>query len=157
MFAPFSLDARAVSAEQQRLAEAEARTKHWKRWGPYLAERAWGTVREDYSPNRTAWEFFPHDHARSRVYRWNCSIISTLLPRILISRACTSIRTLASPTRDWGKRINGARVSILSSSVGRYRDLERRTLFRHFCRVRQAGRRRHSHRDHDCESRSGSG
>ena len=59
-----------VSAEQQRLAEAEARTKHWKRWGPYLAERAWGTVREDYSPHGTAWEFFPHDHARSRVYRW---------------------------------------------------------------------------------------
>ncbi len=58
------------SAEQQRLAEAEARTKHWKRWGPYLAERAWGTVREDYSPDGTAWEYFPHDHARSRTYRW---------------------------------------------------------------------------------------
>ncbi|MGA8027033.1 MAG: glucosidase [Bryobacteraceae bacterium] len=57
-------------AEQQRLAEAEARVKHWKRWGPYLAERAWGTVREDYSPDGTAWEYFPHDDARSRVYRW---------------------------------------------------------------------------------------
>ena len=56
--------------EQVRLAQAEARTKHWKRWGPYLAERAWGTVREDYSPNGTAWEYFPHDAARSRVYRW---------------------------------------------------------------------------------------
>ena len=43
----------------------------WKTWGPYLAERAWGTVREDYSEHGTAWEFFPHDHARSRVYRWN--------------------------------------------------------------------------------------
>ena len=43
----------------------------WKRWGPYLAERAWGTVREDYSPHGTAWDFFPHDHARSRAYRWN--------------------------------------------------------------------------------------
>src|SRR5205823_14057753 len=43
----------------------------WKRWGPYLSERAWGTVREDYSPGGTAWEFFPHDHARSRTYRWN--------------------------------------------------------------------------------------
>ncbi len=43
----------------------------WKRWGPYLAERAWGTVREDYSSNGTAWDYFPHDHARSRVYRWN--------------------------------------------------------------------------------------
>ncbi len=57
-------------AEQVRLAEEEDRTKHWKRWGPYLAERAWGTVREDYSPNGTAWEYFPHDAARSRVYRW---------------------------------------------------------------------------------------
>jgi hypothetical protein len=57
-------------AEQVRLAEADDRTKHWKRWGPYLAERAWGTVREDYSPNGTAWEYFPHDAARSRVYRW---------------------------------------------------------------------------------------
>jgi hypothetical protein len=59
-----------TTAEQQRLAEAESRKKHWKRWGPYLSERAWGTVREDYSPNGTAWEYFPHDHARSRVYRW---------------------------------------------------------------------------------------
>ncbi|HEX4229869.1 MAG TPA: glucosidase [Bryobacteraceae bacterium] len=59
-----------MPAEQQRLAEAEARTKHWKRWGPYLAERTWGTVREDYSANGTAWEYFPHDEARSRVYRW---------------------------------------------------------------------------------------
>ena len=43
----------------------------WRRWGPYLAERAWGTVREDYSPNGDAWEDLPHDHARSRAYRWN--------------------------------------------------------------------------------------
>jgi hypothetical protein len=43
----------------------------WRRWGPYLSERAWGTVREDYSPHGNAWEFFPHDHARSRTYRWN--------------------------------------------------------------------------------------
>src|SRR5205823_4003403 len=42
----------------------------WKRWGPYLSERAWGTVREDYSPGGTAWEYLPHDHARSRAYRW---------------------------------------------------------------------------------------
>ncbi len=43
----------------------------WRRWGPYLSERAWGTVREDYSPHGTAWDYFPHDHARSRAYRWN--------------------------------------------------------------------------------------
>jgi hypothetical protein len=57
-------------AEQRRLLEAEARTAHWRRWGPYLAERQWGTVREDYSADGTAWEYFPYDHARSRAYRW---------------------------------------------------------------------------------------
>ena len=59
-----------VSREELRLQEAQNRTAHWKRWGPYLAERQWGTVREDYSPNGMAWDSFPHDHARSRAYRW---------------------------------------------------------------------------------------
>jgi hypothetical protein len=59
-----------MTPEEQRLDESHRRTKHWKRWGPYLGERQWGTVREDYSPNGTAWEYFPHDHARSRAYRW---------------------------------------------------------------------------------------
>src|SRR2546426_11279078 len=59
-----------MSPEKQRLLEAEARTAHWRRWGPYLSERQWGTVREDYSPYGTAWDYFPHDHARSRAYRW---------------------------------------------------------------------------------------
>ncbi|MDX6712440.1 MAG: hypothetical protein QOH96_3456 [Blastocatellia bacterium] len=59
------------TAEQHRLEESRARTKHWKRWGPYLSERAWGTVREDYSADGSAWEYLPHDHARSRTYRWN--------------------------------------------------------------------------------------
>ncbi len=56
--------------EWQRLAEAESRKKYWRRWGPYLSERAWGVVREDYSANGDAWSYFPHDHARSRAYRW---------------------------------------------------------------------------------------
>jgi hypothetical protein len=56
--------------EDRRLDESRARTKHWKRWGSYLSERQWGTVREDYSAGGTAWEYFPHDHARSRTYRW---------------------------------------------------------------------------------------
>ena len=60
-----------MNAEQQRLQEARDRIRHWKRWGPYLSERAWGTVREDYSADGTAWEYFPHDHARSRAYRWS--------------------------------------------------------------------------------------
>ena len=61
----------ADSAEHRRLADHETRSVDWKHWGPYLAERAWGTVREDYSPEGNAWESFPHDHARSRAYRWN--------------------------------------------------------------------------------------
>jgi len=56
--------------EERRLAEDAARTRNWKRWGPYLSERQWGTVREDYSANGDAWQYFPHDHARSRAYRW---------------------------------------------------------------------------------------
>ncbi|HSE94945.1 MAG TPA: glucosidase, partial [Methylomirabilota bacterium] len=59
-----------MTTEERRLAEVRARTAHWRRWGPYLSERQWGTVREDYSPRGTAWESFPHDHARSRAYRW---------------------------------------------------------------------------------------
>ena len=57
-------------AELARLAEDERREKNWKRWGPYLSERQWGTVREDYSADGDCWEYFPHDHARSRAYRW---------------------------------------------------------------------------------------
>jgi Glycosyl hydrolase family 63 C-terminal domain len=60
-----------MTAEAQRLEASRARREHWKRWGPYLSERAWGTVREDYSEYGTAWEYLPHDHARSRAYRWN--------------------------------------------------------------------------------------
>ena len=60
-----------MTAEQNRLDASEARQADWKKWGPYLAERAWGTVREDYSATGEAWEHFPHDHARSRAYRWN--------------------------------------------------------------------------------------
>ncbi len=55
----------------KRLADSTARVADWKQWGPYVAERAWGTVREDYSANGDAWNYLPHDHARSRAYRWN--------------------------------------------------------------------------------------
>jgi hypothetical protein len=59
-----------LTAEGIRLSEDRTRTKNWKRWGPYLSERQWATVREDYSPYGNCWDYFPHDHARSRVYRW---------------------------------------------------------------------------------------
>jgi hypothetical protein len=60
-----------LTAEERRLEESRHRTAHWNRWGPYVSERAWGTVREDYSPGGSAWEYLPHDVARSKAYRWN--------------------------------------------------------------------------------------
>src|SRR3974377_1843424 len=59
-----------MSAEKHRLQQARAGAAPWKKWGPYLSERQWGTVREDYSESGDAWNYFPHDHARSRAYRW---------------------------------------------------------------------------------------
>src|SRR5437660_1172246 len=56
---------------EKRLQEYRMHKADWKGWGPYLSERAWGTVREDYSADGNAWDYFPHDHARSRAYRWN--------------------------------------------------------------------------------------
>ncbi len=61
---------RILTIEDHRLEEARLRKKHWKRWGPYLAERQWGTVREDYSKDGNAWESFPFEHAHARAYRW---------------------------------------------------------------------------------------
>ena len=59
-----------MTKEEQRLEEDRQRKANWKRWGPYLSERQWGTVREDYSADGAAWDYLPHDHARSRAYRW---------------------------------------------------------------------------------------
>src|SRR5882724_217235 len=58
------------TAEHERLRQADAKLAPWKYWGAYLSERQWGTVREDYSANGSAWEYLPHDVARSRAYRW---------------------------------------------------------------------------------------
>src|SRR5215472_15443484 len=60
-----------MTAERNRLNEAPHGRAPWRRWGPYVSERAWGTVREDYSPDGSAWDSFQHDHARSRAYRWS--------------------------------------------------------------------------------------
>src|SRR5947207_11089122 len=57
--------------EQERLQGRHGPLGAWRHWGPYVAERSWGTVREDYSADGDAWAYFPHDHARSRAYRWN--------------------------------------------------------------------------------------
>ena len=63
-------DGASITAEQHRLLQDNRREANWKRWGPYLAERQWGTVREDYSADGSCWTYLPHDHARSRAYRW---------------------------------------------------------------------------------------
>ncbi len=60
-----------MTEEEKRLRQSGEHSVDWKKWGPYLADRAWGTVREDYSPDGSAWDYFPHDHARSKAYRWN--------------------------------------------------------------------------------------
>src|ERR1700730_13864214 len=62
--------ARLQTTEDRRLEEARTRKRHWKRWGPYLADRQWGTVREDYSAGGECWTYLPHAHARSRASRW---------------------------------------------------------------------------------------
>ena len=59
-----------MTEESIRLMQVKDRRNAWRLWGPYLSERQWGTVREDYSAGGTAWDYLPHDHARSRAYRW---------------------------------------------------------------------------------------
>ena len=59
-----------IAAEHKRLEEERKGLRNWKKWGPYLSERQWGTVREDYSDSGNSWDYFPHDQARSRTYRW---------------------------------------------------------------------------------------
>jgi hypothetical protein len=70
------------SAEEIRLEEAADRTVDWKLWGPYVSERAWGTVREDYSPDGAAWDYFPFEHSHSRAYRWNEDAIAGICDRL---------------------------------------------------------------------------
>ncbi|HEY4415044.1 MAG TPA: glucosidase [Verrucomicrobiae bacterium] len=78
-----------INVEKKRLGENKAGAKSWKFFGPYLSERQWGTVREDYSPDGTAWEYFPHDHARSRAYRWGEDGIAGLSDGL--QRLCLSV------------------------------------------------------------------
>ncbi len=78
-----------LTAEERRLEESRTRHAHWKRWGPYLSERAWGTVREDYSADGSAWAYFTHDHARSRAYRWSEDGIAGISDRH--QRICFSV------------------------------------------------------------------
>ncbi|MEO6719176.1 MAG: hypothetical protein ABIN67_02380, partial [Ferruginibacter sp.] len=61
---------KSVKSSEASYTSTGSGAPNWKKWGPYLSERQWGTVREDYSEHGNAWDYFPHDHARSRVYRW---------------------------------------------------------------------------------------
>src|ERR1700741_5054956 len=70
MLLPSSDERVIMTEEKKRLKETKAGKTNWKRWGPYLTERQWGTVREDYSPYGNAWEYISHDAARSKAYRW---------------------------------------------------------------------------------------
>ena len=70
-----------IGAEAARLAAVRERDAPWRKWGPYLSERQWGTVREDYSANGDAWTCFPHDRARSKAYRWGEDAIARLCDR----------------------------------------------------------------------------
>jgi Glycosyl hydrolase family 63 C-terminal domain len=78
-----------MNEEQKRLAETKNREKYWKRWGCYLSERAWGTVREDYSPNGSAWDYFPFEHANKKAFRWNEDGIAGICDRK--QRICFSL------------------------------------------------------------------
>ena len=70
-----------ASIEQGRINQIVDDIYGWRQWGPYLSERSWASVREDYSPNGDAWGYFPHDHARSRAYRWGEDGIAGLCDR----------------------------------------------------------------------------
>jgi len=103
-------------AERARLAEAGGGTPEWRDWGPYLSERAWGTVREDYSPDGDAWSFFPHEHARSRVYRWNEDGMAGFSDETQnwclensIRRSRNSESSLTFQDRSWWRSVDGAR------------------------------------------------
>ena len=85
-----------MNPESQRLDEARRHTQPWRRWGPYLSERQWGTVREDYSPTGDAWEYFPHEHARSRAYRWGEDGIAGICDRSSTSASLSLSGTAAT-------------------------------------------------------------
>ncbi len=88
--------------EEQRLFEARESIAPWKLWGPYLSERQWGTVREDYSSGGTAWDYFSHDVARSRAYRWGEDGIAGISDDQ--QRLCFSVDSEGAPLRTYQQR-----------------------------------------------------
>ncbi len=84
-----------ANGEVHRLGEDAGRLKNWKRWGPYLSERQWATVREDYSPDGSLWESFPYEHSLARAYRWGedglLGITDPRVPCMLCASACGTV------------------------------------------------------------------
>src|SRR6516165_2837560 len=103
-----------LTAEDKRLEESRDRKTHWKRWGPYVSERAWGTVREDYSANGDAWKYLPHDHARSKAYRWNEDGIAGICDRH--QHVCVAL-----PRWNGKRHIQKGRIFGLTGNRGNHR------------------------------------
>ena len=105
-----TLTAERAGAELERLAEARERGVPWRKWGPYLSERQWGTVREDYSENGDAWNYFSHDQARSRAYRWGEDGLAgfpTTTSACASRWRCGMARTLFSKKGFWADQLGG--------------------------------------------------
>src|SRR5580698_3166968 len=125
-----------MPAERTRLQEAAEKVKYWRRWGPYLTERSWGNPREDYSAEGTPWDYFTHDHSRSRAYRWTEDGIAGI---------CDNHQRLCFAFAFW----NGADPSQAAARrdrirADRHRNLRRKPLLRHLHRICQTGCRRYS-------------
>ena len=89
-----------ANPEQQRLNDTKTGQQNWKFFGPYLSERQWGTVREDYSPHGNAWEYLPHDHARSRAYRWGEDGIAGFCDDLKVYRSGIALGTTCKSGAD---------------------------------------------------------
>jgi hypothetical protein len=110
-----------ANAETRRLHEDARRVKNWKRWGPYLSERQWATVREDYSPDGRLWEGFPYEQSLARAYRWG----EDGLPGVRIGSAvCASRWRTDSARRDEGTK--AAAVYVLNVGAGAERSIDLR-------------------------------
>ena len=96
------------TAEWRRLQEVPRGRAPWRHWGPHVSERAWGTVREDYSADADAWRFFPFDHARCRAYRWNEDGLGVCSRRL---RTFTSLRPTGGASQGAEQRVSGAALS----------------------------------------------
>src|ERR1035441_4473086 len=122
-----------MTQEEIRLAEDNRREKNWKRWGPYLSERQWGTVREDYSEFGDCWNYLPHDHARRQAYRWGedgllgitdreCRLCLSLAlwngKDTILKEPVLSPPRRAAPLYEAPKKLSASRVSLRVAGGG---------------------------------------